>query len=110
MNQDLPKVISRYLTAAADMDLETVAACFTDSGTVVDEDHTYRGREEIVRWREQTARQFNYTATVIGNEKLGENQYRITAHIVGNFPGGEVDLHYDFTLQGDLIEFLTIVG
>ena len=110
MNQVLPAVIGRYLTAAADMDLETVAACFTDTGTVVDEDHTYRGREEIVRWREQTARQFSYTATVTGSEELKAGQYRVTAHIVGNFPGGEVDLHYDFTTEEDLIAFLTIAG
>ncbi len=110
MSQDLPNAITRYLTAAADQDLDTLGACFTDTAVVVDEGHTYRGREEIVAWRTDTGQRYNYTATVIGSEKTDADHYRVTAHIVGNFPGGEVDLDYNFTLQGDLIESLAITG
>jgi hypothetical protein len=32
----------------------------------------------------------------------------ITNHLEGNFPGGVVDLRYQFALAGDLISTLTI--
>ena len=105
-----PEVISRYLTAAAARDLDVVADCFADDAFVVDEDHLYRGIDEIQEWRRRTAAAFNCTATVSKVDDRGEGRYRMTAHVVGDFPGGEVDLDYNFRLVGDRIAALTITG
>jgi hypothetical protein len=101
-----PAVISRYLQAAQDP--SGLAACFTTGGTVVDEGHIYTGRDEIIGWREKTASQWIYTTTITGSEPIGPAQYRVTAHLEGNFPGGVADLAFDFTLEGDLIAQLSI--
>jgi hypothetical protein len=103
-----PEVISRYLQAADAQDPSALAACFTDDGTVVDESHTYTGRDEIIGWREKTASQWIYTTTVTGSEPVGASRFRVTAHLEGDFPGGVADLAFDFTLQGDLISALSI--
>jgi hypothetical protein len=103
-----PAVVTRYLTAAAAADFATLADCFTAVGTVTDEGHTYRGRAEIIGWRESLASQFTYTATVTGSEPITQDEHRVTAHLVGDFPGGVVDLTYRFVLDDGLIADLTI--
>jgi len=55
-----PAVIARYLAAAPAGDFVALADCFTVDGTVTDEGHTYRGRPEIIGWRESLASQFTY--------------------------------------------------
>jgi hypothetical protein len=103
-----PAVVTRYLAAAPAGDFEALADCFTTDGAATDEGHTYRGRAEIIGWRESLASQFTYTSTVTGSEPIGEGEYRVTAHLVGDFPGGVADLTYRFVLKGGLIADLTI--
>ncbi|MCW2526552.1 MAG: hypothetical protein JWM76_1412 [Pseudonocardiales bacterium] len=103
-----PPVVTRYLAAADSHDWAALAECFTTDATVVDEDHTYRGADEIRRWREETASKWTYTTTVTGSEAKSSTAFRVTTHIAGNFPGGEADLAFDFTLVGDLIGALSI--
>jgi ketosteroid isomerase-like protein len=103
-----PDVITRYLTAADNKDAEGLAACFTEDGTVVDEDVTYQGRAEITGWRENLASQWEYTTEVRTSEPVGTDGYRVTVRIVGNFPGGTADLGYDFRLRDGLIAGLNI--
>ena len=38
----------------------------------------------------------------------GEDRYRAIGRLEGNFPGGTAQLHWDFTLAGDLIRRLEI--
>lgn len=103
-----PAVITRYLAAAPAGDFAAVADCFTVDGTVTDEGKTYRGRPEIIGWRESLASQFTYTATVTSSEPRNDSEYRIMAHLVGDFPGGVADLTYRFTLRDGLIADLSI--
>lgn len=103
-----PGVITRYLAAAAGADFGALADCFTADGTVTDEGHTYRGRAEIVGWRESVTSQWTYTSEVTGSEPVNEAEYRVTVHILGNFPGGVADLTYRFVLHDGLIADLTI--
>jgi uncharacterized protein (TIGR02246 family) len=103
-----PDVITRYLKAADDKDAHALAAAFTPDGTVVDEGHTYRGRDEIIGWREALAGQFEYTTEVLTSEPTSTDEYRVTVRVVGNFPGGTADLGYDFTLRDGLISALSI--
>jgi SnoaL-like domain len=103
-----PAVITRYLAAAPAGDFAGLADCFTVDGTVTDEGHTYRGRAEIIGWRESLASQFTYTATITSSESINNSEYRVTAHLVGDFPGGVADLTYRFILHDGLIADLTI--
>ncbi|MEA2144664.1 MAG: hypothetical protein QOG59_251 [Solirubrobacteraceae bacterium] len=102
-------VITRYLKAAEEGDLDALVACFTEQGTVVDEGRTYRGREAIRGWRESLRSQWEYTTTVTAGEPDGDARYTIAAHLEGNFPGGVADLTYRFELAGDHIAALAIL-
>jgi hypothetical protein len=103
-----PAVVTRYLAAAAAKEFDVLAACFTPDGTVTDEGHTYRGRAEIIGWRESLASQWTFTSTVTSSEPISDDEYRVTVHVVGDFPGGVVDLTYRFVMHEDLIADLTI--
>jgi hypothetical protein len=105
-----PDAVRRYLAAADTRDPEACANCFTENGTVLDEGHTYRGRSEIRAWRQDLIGRFTYTTTITGSEPVSDRAYRITARVVGDFPGGTADLTYDFTVEDDLIADLRIVG
>ena len=106
--QPTPEVVTRYLAAADAHDSAALAECFTSDGTVVDEGRTYVGREAIKGWRDAVASQWTYTTTVTGSEPDGAGGYQVSAHIEGDFPGGEADLTFSFELDDDLIEALYI--
>jgi hypothetical protein len=108
MTTDAPAVISRYLLAADAQDPEALAACFTADGAVLDEGHTYTGRDEIIAWRHDTNK-WTYTTELTASESISPDEYRITVHLEGDFPGGVVDLNYKFVLRDGLIAALSIV-
>lgn len=101
-------IIEQYLAAAAEDDTATLVACFMEDGQVTDEGKTYRGRDEIRAWRERLAGAYEYTVEVLGTEQTGDGRYRVRTNVEGNFPGGQVELAYDFRLRGDLISELVI--
>jgi ketosteroid isomerase-like protein len=103
-----PDVITRYLGAADTKDATALADCFAADGTVVDEGVTYTGRAEIRAWREQLAGQFTYTSVVTGSTPVSAEEHRVTAHIEGDFPGGQADLTYTFVVREGLIAALHI--
>lgn len=102
----LPGPIAAYF-AADRHDADAVAACFSEAATVLDEGQTYIGREAIREWKAAASRKFSYTAEPFA---VAEDKDRVivTGHVSGDFPGSPVDLHYAFTLEGDLIAGLEI--
>jgi ketosteroid isomerase-like protein len=104
-----PEVISRYLKAADDGDVETLVACFTPDATVLDEGNTYTGHDEIRRWRSEGPAQFDYTTTVTSSEPEADGGYTVGTRVVGNFPGGTADLRYHFELLDGAIADLKIL-
>jgi len=102
------EIVSRFMKAAAEQDYEGLAACFTEDAVVEDESHPHHGREAIRRWQEATRAKWEYTVTATGGRRDGNSGYLVSAHLSGNFPGGEADVVYRFTLRGDLIERLRI--
>jgi hypothetical protein len=107
--ESAPEVVTRYLDAADRWDTPALAACFTPDGTVVDEGVTYRGREEIIRWREQLDSKWEYTSTVTGSRAVDEHRFLVNVLVEGNFPGGRADLTYSFSVAGEFLTALTIV-
>jgi hypothetical protein len=84
-----PAAINHILKAADEADFDTLVGCFVEEGTVLDEGHTYHGREEIRRLAREPAVQ-------------------VAVH-QGNFSGGVAGLTYRFTLSGDRIADLSIL-
>ncbi|MGW0413698.1 nuclear transport factor 2 family protein [Streptomyces collinus] len=105
---DLPEVITGYLTAHRAHDTATALTTFTDDATVIDDGHTYLGSTAIERWLDRSATEFTYTIRLTNAQQTDIAHYTATHHLEGNFPGGTIDLHYRFTLRDNLIAHLAI--
>jgi ketosteroid isomerase-like protein len=108
MLETAPAMIARFMKAAAERDYAGLGECFTEDAIVSDERQTHRGRDEIRRWQEAGRAKWNYTATATDGEATSANQYRVAVHLEGNFPGGEADVDYRFTILDGLISELQI--
>ena len=104
----LPEVIRRYQDGHDRHDVEVALAAFTPDARVVDEDREYRGSDEIRHWLETAAREFTYTRTPLSAEAPATERWLVVNRLEGDFPGGVVDLRYQFGLTGDLIAELVI--
>jgi hypothetical protein len=104
----LPDVISRYYTAVASGELDTVLGCFAVEAHVHDEDRDYHGLDAIRGWREGVATRFTYTTEITGVEQIDDRTYLVRTHLEGDFPGGVVDLEQRFTVADGRITALII--
>ncbi len=103
-----PTAVVRFVEAAQKRDFDAIGGCFTDDATVADEAHTHRGRTQIRQWQEASRQKWEYTLTVKTGTARGVDGYLIEGHLSGNFPGGEADVTYAFTLRDGLISRLVI--
>ncbi|MGW7489427.1 nuclear transport factor 2 family protein [Streptomyces sp. NPDC054786] len=104
----LPEVITRYLAAHRARDTATAITAFTREATVIDDGNTYEGTEAIEGWLDGSATEFTYTIRLTDAQQTDATCYIATHHLEGNFPGGTIDLRYQFTLRDGLIERLVI--
>lgn len=104
----LPDVVTRYLTAHRDRDIETALAAFRPDATVTDDGSTYTGSVAIGQWLGTAASEYTYTTELLAAESQDAAHHVVTNRLEGDFPGGRVDLRYRFTLRDGLIEDLTI--
>ncbi|ATN34097.1 polyketide cyclase [Rhizobium sp. ACO-34A] len=108
MTINLPKPVAAYF-AADRSDGATIAQCFTQDATVIDEGKTHVGRAAIQRWKSDTSAKFSYVCEPIAiTEKNG--RVVVIGHVTGNFPGSPVDLRYTFGLAGEEIARLEITA
>jgi ketosteroid isomerase-like protein len=105
---ELPAVITTYLTAHRARDLEAAISAFAADATVTDEGRTHRGRDEIRTWLSGAAGEYSYTTAFTGAVRTGATEFDAVQHLEGDFPGGVVDLHFRFTLDGPSISRLVI--
>jgi len=103
---NLPEPIAAYFQADS-QDGAAVARCFTRDAQVKDEGRTHEGIAAIEAWKAETSSRFSYISTPIKLEKM-DRDYLVTSHLVGDFPGSPVDLHYRFTLEHGKIASLEI--
>lgn len=104
----LPEPVARYLAAHPVRDAAAARALFAPDAVVVDDGRTYRGPAEINAWLDRTSAEFTYTTELTGALALDDTRYDVTQHLEGDFPGGQVDLHFRFTLDGGAITRLVI--
>jgi ketosteroid isomerase-like protein len=104
----LPEVITTYLRAHQARDLVEAVGCYLPDATVTDEGRTYRGHDHIREWLSRSASEFTYTIQLTGAERLDDQRYDVTHHLEGNFPGGQADLHFRFTIRDGAIARLVI--
>jgi hypothetical protein len=105
---ELPEVITRYLDAHRIHETTTAVNAFAADAVVRDDGYTYIGTAAIEKWLTGPASEFTYTIELTEAHRGDASHYFVTNHLEGNFPGGQVDLHYRFALDGELINGLTI--
>jgi hypothetical protein len=106
--QGSPQIVSRYFEADASRDHAAILALVTDDAIVADERREWRGKSEIGEWRLGPASKYEYTTTLAQIDRIDDSHYRASGRIDGNFPGGTVDLNWDFVLVDGLIGRLEI--
>jgi hypothetical protein len=105
---ELPDIITSYLKAHQSRDVDTAMSGYAPDASVTDEGRTYTGADEIRAWLGRSASEYTYTIEMTGAAALDDNRYDVVHHLEGNFPGGQVDLHFRFTLNGGKISRLVI--
>ncbi|WP_256980403.1 nuclear transport factor 2 family protein [Rhodococcus sp. 14-2496-1d] len=105
----LPDNVKTFMTALDARQGARALTVFTADAVVTDEGHDHSGREEIEAWLTASVSESEYTYTTefTGATTTGST-VDVVQHLEGNFPGGVVDLHYRFTLDGALIDRLVI--
>jgi ketosteroid isomerase-like protein len=105
---ELPEVVRRYQDAHDHHDTDGAVSAFAPDARVVDEEHEFRGPDQIRNWLDTAARQYVYTRTFVGAEAIDADTWLVVNHLEGDFPGGVVDLQYRFVVNDDLIAELVI--
>ncbi|RZT07618.1 SnoaL-like protein [Kribbella sp. VKM Ac-2569] len=111
MAMHLPHAIMRFLREADPQhkaNAHDLLAAFAPDATVIDNEKTYAGHDEIHHWREAESSKYTYTVTATHVEKFDDGQYVVTNRLEGDFPGGVVDVIYRFNLTDGLITRLEI--
>ncbi|BBX67047.1 nuclear transport factor 2-like protein [Mycolicibacterium psychrotolerans] len=104
----LPAVVPTYLSAHQTRDVAAALSTFTADAAVTDEGHTVAGRQAIGAWLDDAGSEYTFTTTFTGATVSGPEHIDVVQRLEGDFPGGVADLHYRFTLAGDLISRLVI--
>jgi ketosteroid isomerase-like protein len=104
----LPDPVTTYRAAHDRHDVDTALSTFTQDAVVHDEDQDWVGREQIRQWLVKTSTEFTFTRTLLGAEPSGADSWYVRNRLEGDFPGGIVDLRYEFTVDGGLISRLSI--
>jgi ketosteroid isomerase-like protein len=105
---ELPEVITAYLTAHRSHDTEAAIESYAGDAVVVDDGHSYRGVDEIRGWLSRSSTEYEYTIELTSAQMIDDEHWIASHHLSGNFPGGEVDLDYRFTLQNGRIGELVV--
>lgn len=96
----LPTAVTAFVDGWQAHDRAKVKALFAKDATVSDEGRTHRGQEEIDSWVDETIDLFSTTVTFLGARKDDE-MVGASYRIEGDFPGGVVELEYQFRLNDD---------
>jgi hypothetical protein len=105
---ELPAVVQRYQDAHDRRDTDVALSAFAPDARVLDDGHEYRGSDEIRKWLSTAASEYEFTRTLVSAEAIDAETWIVVNHLEGNFPGGVVDLRYQFDLSGDVISALVI--
>lgn len=100
-----PEVITRYIDASNHFDATAAADCFCADAHVHDENHEHRGQDSIRNWISDYTQKYRPRAEVLRAEGRAD-EWVLTVHTSGDFPGSPIDLDYTITLRDGKISSL----
>lgn len=107
----MPDTIRAFLDAQGSRDEKRALPLLTEDAVIVDVadgGEVFSGPEALRRFIVEAGTQFTYTTQLTEVEQDGD-VWVVGHHLEGDFPGGQVDLNYRFTLDGDRIARLDVV-
>lgn len=114
LDSHVPEAIRAYFAAMNELNSEGMAAVFTDDGLVNDIQREFWGADSIKRWAEKESIGDNVVTTDFRAAKQHHGSWIITSAVDGTYDKTHVPdplvLTYYFTLDGDCISSLIIVG
>ncbi|MXG30031.1 nuclear transport factor 2 family protein [Streptomyces sp. YIM 132580] len=106
----LPTAVRQFLGAHIVRDADTASSFLAEDAVIVDQDETFRGREETYTFLRDAGSEFEYTTEQIGGHRVDDLHWVVTVRLEGTFPGGVAELDYRFALRSDLIAELVIAN
>ena len=106
----LPTTVRDFLTASTVHDADTASSFLVEDVVVIDQNETFRGRDEVHAFLRDAGAEFEYTTEQIGARRVDDDHWVVTLRLEGTFPGGVADLDYRFTLRGNLVAELVIAN
>ncbi|MFZ3599108.1 nuclear transport factor 2 family protein [Streptomyces sp. BH104] len=106
----LPTAVRQFLGAHIVRDADTASSFLAEDAVIVDQDETFRGREETYAFLRDAGSEFEYTTEQIGAHRVDDTHWVVTVRLEGTFPGGVAELDYRFALRDDLIAELVIAN
>lgn len=100
IREHLSGAVAHYFDLMDGVDKTRVVDVFTPNAVVVDDGHTYRGRDAILSWLTGPASEFTITSTWLSAEQFGTRAVVVIV-IEGDFPGGRAELRYEFEHEQD---------
>ena len=100
--KDVPAILDRYVAASNAHDPQTLSACFSADAIVLDEGRTYRGRPEILAWKEDVTARYKTTNTPLDYQWQGK-KLMARMRVEGTFPGSPAVLTYQLEFKDGLI-------
>ncbi|WP_432543482.1 nuclear transport factor 2 family protein [Kineococcus sp. SYSU DK002] len=106
----LPSTVREFLAASTVHDADTASAFLAPDPVVVDQDQTFRGREQVHAFLHDAGSEFEYTTEQVGARRVDDDHWVVVLRLEGTFPGGVAELDYRFALRGGLITELVIAN
>lgn len=106
---NLPKVVSDFVNAQNSFDSEASANCFSETGIMLEEGKPYKGRAEIQGLLEETNEKYQSIMRPLEYTEDGSSS-ALSAEVSVNFPGSPAVLHFHFTIENNLIDYLKVTG
>ena|ERR1700730_3004178 len=106
---ELPKILTAFVSAQNDFNVNTYTECFADNAIVHDEGKDYNGKSEIKQWNKSTNEKYRTQLEPIGFSKSGEVNI-LTVIVSGTFDGSPLTLKYHFILKDNKITSLRVTN
>lgn len=97
---ELPAAVHGFVDGWQGRKPDGVEALFAENAVVSDEGHTYRGRTEIRGWIDGAIALYSTTLTFLRAREV-DGMVGASYRLEGDFPGGVVELEYQFHLDDD---------
>ena len=97
-NGELPSAVHGFVDGWQAGEADKVEALFAENAVAADQGETFRGREEIRRWIDESIHLFTTTLSFLGAREV-DGMVGASYRLEGDFPGGVVGLEYQFHLD-----------